>query len=265
MKKLLLSLCCALLVVACNENSSKTDDTISIENTHPLTEKRAEATKEVLATIPLPPEAAAIFQNEGVVYDKSYLNSVDKVSTYTTNIKKALNFGVYGVDLSYATIFDQTQESMRYLSVAQQLAEEMGLTNVFDNATIEQVERNIENKDSVLTIAEQSYKKADAFLKESQQDDLAALVLVGSWVEGLYLGTRQSGENMENSTIRKKINEQKPSLTALINLLATFENSTIANLNNQLKQLDEIFYIENPSDFINIANKTTEIRNQIIN
>lgn len=265
MKQLLLYLCCAIFMVACHDSSTQEDNTLPIDTNHPLTEKRAEATKEVLATIPLPPEAAAIFQNEGVVYDKSYLNPIDKIATYTTNIKKALNFGVYGVDLSYATIFDQTQESMRYLSVAQQLAEEMGLTNVFDNATIEQVERNIENKDSVLTIAEQSYKKADGFLKESQQDDLAALVLVGSWVEGLYLGTRQSGEDIEKSTIRKKINEQKPSLTALINLLSTFENSTIANLNNQLKQLDEIFLIENPSDFINIANKTAEIRNQIIN
>ena len=80
-------------------------------------------------------EAAEIFKTEGIIYDKNYLNAVENVNNYITNTQKALNFGVYGVDLSYATIFDQTQACMLYINCSKKLAEELGLTNVFDVAS----------------------------------------------------------------------------------------------------------------------------------
>src|SRR5690606_29115803 len=112
MKQLLLYLCCAIFMVACHDSSTQEDNTLSFDTNHPLTEKRAEATKEVLATIPLSPEAAAIVQNECVVYDKCYLRPIYNIATYSTNLKKALNLGGYGVDLSYATIFHRAQASI---------------------------------------------------------------------------------------------------------------------------------------------------------
>lgn len=252
-----------LMLVSCTD-----EETTIIENKEAIeirTEKRIEASNKVLSTVPLPLEAAEIFKTEGLIYDKNYLNPVDNVANYITNNKKALNFGVYGVDLSYATIFDQTQACMLYINCSKKLAEELGLTNVFDVATIERIENNIESKDSVLSIAEQSYRQADSYLKTTQQEELAALVLAGGWIEGLYLGTRQSAKNIDNSLIKQKINTQKQSLVELINLLESFKSENIAHLNNQLKQLDEVFIIENQEDFTNIANKVTKIRNQIIN
>ena len=244
------------------------EETSIVENKEAIeirTEKRVEASNKVLSTVPLPLEAAEIFKTEGVIYDKNYLNAVENVNSYTTSTQKALNFGIYGVDLSYATIFDQTQACMLYINCSKKLAEELGLTNVFDVATIERIENNIETKDSVLFIAEQSYRQADAYLKTTQQEELAALVLAGGWIEGLYLGTRQSAKDIDNSVIKQKINAQKQSLVELINLLESFKSDNIANLNNQLKQLDEVFMIKNQEDFINIADKVTKIRNQIIN
>ncbi len=89
--------------------------------------------------------------------------------------------------------------------------------------------------------------------------------MAGGWIEGLYLGTRQATKNTENSQINQKINNQKKSLKALINLLESFKNENIAFLINQLKQLDELFIIHNQEDFIVISNKAEIIRNQIIN
>jgi len=254
---------CLMLIVSCsNEQPSVTEN---IEQTDIETEARLEATTNVLATIPLPLEAAEIFKNEGVIYDKNYLNALDNIINYTTNTQKALNFGVYGVDLSYATMFDQTQACMQYINCSKKIAEELGLTTIFDAETIERIENNIENKDSILDIAEQSYRQADSYLKNTQQDELAALVIAGGWIEGLYLGTRQATKNTENSQINQKINNQKKSLKALINLLESFKNENTAFLINQLKQLDEIFIIHNQEDFVVIGNKVEKIRNQIIN
>ncbi|PKP46322.1 MAG: hypothetical protein CVT95_07170 [Bacteroidetes bacterium HGW-Bacteroidetes-12] len=252
-----------MLIVSCSDKqSSITED---IEQIDIKTEARLEATTNVLATIPLPLEAAELFKNEGIIYDKNYLNALDNVTNYTTNTQKALNFGVYGVDLSYATMFDQTQACMQYINCSKKIAEELGLTTIFDAETIERLENNIENKDSILNIAEQSYRQADSYLKNSQQDELAALIMAGGWIEGLYLGTRQATKNTENSQINQKINNQKKSLKALINLLESFKNENTAFLINQLKQLDELFIIHNQEDFIVIGNKAEKIRNQIIN
>lgn len=254
---------CTMFITSCfNEQPSLNEN---IEQTDIKTEARLEATTNVFATIPLPLEAAEIFKNEGVIYDKNYLNTLDNVINYTTNTQKALNFGVYGVDLSYATIFDQTQTCMQYINCSKKIAEELGLTTIFDAETIERIENNIENKDSILNIAEQSYRQADSYLKNSQQDELAALIIAGGWIEGLYLGTRQATKNMENSQINQKINNQKKSLKALINLLESFKNENIAFLINQLKQLDELFIIHNQEDFILIGSKVEKIRNEIIN
>ncbi|MBW6483088.1 MAG: hypothetical protein K0B10_08495 [Vicingaceae bacterium] len=254
---------CLIFVLSCTNNQAPTIE--NIEQIDIKTEARLEATTNILATIPLPLEAAELFKNEGVIYDKNYLNALDNVINYTTNTQKALNFGVYGVDLSYATMFDQTQACMQYINCSKKIAEELGLTTIFDAETIERIENNIENKDSILSIAEQSYRQADSYLKNSQQDELAALIMAGGWIEGLYLGTRQATKNTENSQINQKINYQKKSLKALINLLESFKNENIAFLINQLKQLDELFIIHNQEDFIVISKKAETIRNQIIN
>jgi hypothetical protein len=48
-------------------------------------------------------------QNAGATYDERLLNPVDNQSGYITTMDMALNLGIYTTNLSYASLFDQTQ------------------------------------------------------------------------------------------------------------------------------------------------------------
>lgn len=248
---------------SCTENKKPS---INNEAVIAKEEEQVEKTITTLKNIPLPTEIASIFEVEKFNFDKNLLNPISKSSNYNTTHKKALNFGVYGADLSYVTVYDVTQESIIYMNCAKKLAEELGLTTIFDVLTIEQVENNIENKDSILVIAENCYRKANQYFNENDNEQLAALVLVGGWIEGLYLGTRQAPATIEASLLIEKIVLQKQSLIALISLLETFKNEeNETQLINQLKQLNENFIIKNNKDFSKLAIITNDIRNQITN
>ena len=59
---------------------------------------------------------------------------------------------------------------------------------------------------------------ADQYLKNNDRDDVSALVLVGGWVESLYL-TVSDAAALKDAAMVNRIGEQKNTLNALIQLL----------------------------------------------
>ena len=101
-----------------------------------------------------PIEMSRLFERAGINYNSSLLNPVENADDYATNVEKALNLGVYGVDLSYIRLFDQPQKSIEYLNTIQNLAGRLGIPkNVVDLATSE-VDHYIEDRDSLYRIPE---------------------------------------------------------------------------------------------------------------
>ncbi|MCC7051152.1 MAG: hypothetical protein IT239_05170, partial [Bacteroidia bacterium] len=85
-----------------------------------------------LISIPSPVQTALLIKKIGANYNKSILNSPTKKASYTTAFKKAINLGVYGADLGYVTIYDQTQDALGYMGAIKNLGDELGVTNAFD-------------------------------------------------------------------------------------------------------------------------------------
>jgi len=210
----------------------------------PLNEKtpeRSDIAKKVFYTIPSPLETASIFEVSGAEYTSEYLNPRENVNNYITSSEKALNFGVYGADLSYTNIFDQSQESMFYMSCTKKLADGLGITSAFDAATMERIEGNINNRDSLMIIINDAFWIADAYLKENEQENISALIIAGGWIEGLYLGTKTLNMEHPNKELLQQIADQKHSLKNLLGLLATYNNEEVTKVETQLKELDLIF------------------------
>lgn len=245
MKKYLIAVLIISLFASCggdNTTVSKTEiitDTTAIENN--LTPKRAGKAQMVFQTIPSPFETATIFEEAGAGYDPELTNSIDFVSNYTTSSQQALNLGVYGADLSYANIFDQSQESMFYMNCTKILADGLGVAAAFSPETIERIEENINNRDSMMIIVNDAFWTCDAYLKENGQNDLSALIIVGGWVEGLYLGSNSLNNKSPNEELMSKIADQKYSLDNLLDLLSTYDNEEVNSLKDQLNALKIVF------------------------
>ncbi len=226
----------AVLFVACGSpdkpDSAITDTDVTEDDVAKDASDNVNKVQDIFYSVPSPMEMASLLKKTGADYDMSLLNDVKKVNDYTTARSQALNLGVYGANLSYASIFNQNQESIIYLSCTKKLAEKLGVTKAFDDKTIERMEANIENRDSLLNIVSETYYMLDAYLKENDRDHISAMVIAAGWVEGLYMAT-SIAKNSESpdEKLMQRIAEQKLSLNNLIELVEAYNNEG---------QLDEI-------------------------
>jgi hypothetical protein len=216
-----------MLIASCGDapqaDNAITDTVVETEETAEENDETLAKVQNIFYTVPSPMEMATILKRTGAEYDMKLLNDVKKVNDYTTAKSKALNLGIYGADLSYASIFNQNQESIIYLSCTKKLADKLGVSKAFDDNTIERMEANVENRDSLLSIVSETYYLLDAYLKENDRDHISAMVIAAGWVEGLYLATTiaAKGDASEEALV-KRIAEQKLSLDNLIALVEAY-------------------------------------------
>lgn len=187
-----------------------------------LVADRMKKTKNIFYNIPSPMETASLLKKAGADYNGKILNDVKNVDKYTAASKQALNLGIYGADLSYASVFNHTQESMFYTSCSKKLADRLGVSSAFNDSTLEAMERSQNDRDALLDIISETYWNVDGYLKENGRDNISALMIAGGWVEGLYIATQVARTN-DSPELRQRIAEQKYSLKDLMGLVASYE------------------------------------------
>jgi len=242
MKRYLFIVLISSLLFSCGGNNIVEEENVETPDDQNVNDvDRVNKTKQVFYTFPSPLETVSIFEEAGVLYNSNLLNSTDNLSSYSTNAQRALNFGVYGADLSYTNIFDQINRSMAYMNCVQKLASALGLISVFESETMDRLEENIENRDSLTSIINEAYWEADAYLKENEQSNLSVLVVSGGWIETLFLGSKAIDIENPHQEIEKRIAEQKYSLNNLIELLQTYNDAEVLTVLTMLEDLQISF------------------------
>ncbi|HEX8531399.1 MAG TPA: hypothetical protein VF646_15315, partial [Cytophagales bacterium] len=144
----------------------------------------------VLSGLPPTSEVPALLQLSGADFNPTLVNAAAKSSGYTTTTDKAaLNLGIYASDIGYLSVYDKTQDVITYLKSAEKLANHLGLNNTFGTEMQQRFQKNVNNKDSLVKIVDETMNYVNSFLKEGNRDATAALIVTGSFVEGLYLST----------------------------------------------------------------------------
>ncbi|MBN2683617.1 MAG: hypothetical protein JXR58_14065 [Bacteroidales bacterium] len=177
-------------------------------------------------SIPSPYQMAVLVKDLNLDYNKDFLNATTNMSKYTNNFKKALNLGVYGANLGYLNIYEQTPDAINYFGVIKKLSEDLDLLGAFDATTINRIETNMGNKDSLMFIMSNTYRKSDAYLKENDRTDVGALILAGGWIESLNVMCNLALQDPSQQEIIKRIAEQKNPLESMIKILSPFYNET---------------------------------------
>ncbi len=199
--------------------------------------------KQIFYSLPSPLETAMLIKNAGASYNEDLLNSVDNTSNYTTNKSMALNLGIYTTDLSFASLFDQTQTSIRYMNAAKRMADGLGILDAIDNNTIDMLEENINNRDRIMDIISETFMNSSSFLTENERPALACIVLVGGWVEGLYIASTLVGDaNIEGNKLVERIVDQKLSFDIVMHLLEdNKDNIDVAEILTEISDLKSTF------------------------
>ena len=199
--------------------------------------------KLIFYSLPSPLETATLIKKSGASFNADLLNSVDNVSKYTTNLKMALNMGVYSTDMSYTSLFDQMQSTISYMNTTRRLAEQLGIMGAIDENTIKRLEQNINNREVVMEIISETFMNSNAYLTENDRPAIVAMILVGGWIEGLYLATQLVASSSENNeALIDRIIYQKLSLQTVLHLLETHKNSAdIVYLIDKMNLLQVIY------------------------
>ncbi len=173
---------------------------------------------------PSPLEMATLMQRTNGNFYKDLLSNTANIERFSTSADMALNIGVYGVDLSYAKIFNKNQEALNSLGALKDLSSKIGIPDEHAASVFTEMEKNIATNDSLLVIINRTYSKADQFLKDNDRRSTATLIITGGWIEALYIATNIYNREENHEDILERIVVQKFSLNTLIQLLSENQN-----------------------------------------
>jgi len=196
----------------------------------------------ILQQIPSPLEIASILKESGSKYESSILNSEDNLSKYNTNFSKALNLGVFGTDLGYTNIYEQSKDGIKFLSAIKSLANDLNIGQFFDIETIGRLASNSKNLDSLLLITTQNFNDINGYLQNQGRSKISVLLLTGGWIEAMQIICQAATKNTKNKDLPEKIGEQQIILGQLVLLLSFFEKEEdMASLLKDLRELENAF------------------------
>ncbi|RUT78525.1 hypothetical protein [Ancylomarina longa] len=226
----------ALAVVACKPVDNKKGAKQTVK---PLLKKSIEKqVKDVVYPLPTTFELTSMLNRIGADYILGLSNSTENADKYFTEKARALNLGVYSADLSYASTYNRKQETMLFLKASKTLIDNLEITSTYNETLVDEVEKNLDNKDQLVKVVTNSFYDTYEFLNKNGKANLSLLVVSGSFVEGLYIATHISQNTYANPEIVKVIFDQKTSLEKLLVVLQP-ENKdpNIAEMITQLSGL----------------------------
>lgn len=226
----------ALIISSCGSDGKKTsnlEDSIEVVDIDEQLITEIKTAKQIFYSLPSPLETAMLIKRAGATFNPEILNPLENASSYVTSKSMALNLGIYSTDLSYASLFDQTQYAIKYMTAARKMVDGLGITDAITNETIERLQENINHRDVIMDIISEAFMNSSSFLKENDRSAISAMVLIGGWIEGIYIATKLVDKSDFNKGgLIDRIVDQKLSLVNVIKLLE--ENKEDDDINDIL-------------------------------
>lgn len=221
LKPVIFSFVCISLLVSCGEEEEKPKE-VDEEVFDPNSPLHAIFDDKIFS-IPSPVQTGYLIKQLNLSFDKSLLNAEVNVKEYITEHKQALNLGIYGTDLGYASLYNQKSTSMSYLNSIEKLTSKLGLDAAFDTNFISKFESSTGDEDKMIQLMSQAFKQADNFLKNANRKSTSALILSGGWIESMYFACELNNKK-SSEEVKRRIGEQKQSLISIIELLSEYND-----------------------------------------
>ncbi|MDW8345356.1 MAG: hypothetical protein RML94_00260 [Bacteroidia bacterium] len=215
--------------------------TFSAKNCSIAQGNQNEVLNTILQSVPSPVEISYLIKNVGVKYDKTLLNPTTNEVKYKTEYQKAANLGVYSTGLGYANIYEQNADAFAYLNAIKKLADGLNIGELINFSTISRLAVSSNNMNALLAETSATFERINTHLQENNKSDLAVLILVGGWLENLYL-TTTIAKRTPNKELNNRIAEQKIILEQILQVVSPYENNPyMKSLSTDLKNLYKVF------------------------
>ena len=196
-----------------------------------------------IANLPSPLNVISTIYTTQVPFDNTLLNPTDNADKYLSTYKRAVNYGIYGVDMAYIAYYGNKQDLYDYYSTAGKMADGLGIQETFEKFT-DRFKENYDNKDSIMEIVDQAYSETDKFLRTNSRLEIASYILAGSFLESLYIGSglmKDQDRNDKHRASFDKIYEQKLVLNNLTELFTQFKDKDAAEVESNLEGIKKVY------------------------
>jgi len=238
-----------LLSTSCDErNAQKESDLNQVE---------LDSTKSTIVnisgklfSIPSPIQTASLIDRDNTPYRRDVLADYDAIDNVPERNMKAMNLGVLGIDMVYSSFYEDAQSSLNYYKAVDQLATNLEIKSAIDQNLIKRVGSNVDKPDSLIYLSSEFYESLDAYLKENDRTEIAALVLTGAWIESTMLTALS-----ENESAREALAAQKKASSTLYNLISKIDlNNTgfqteLDSLNSSFQKIEKTYKYNTPDVF----------------
>ena len=233
----------ALIFMSCQNNEVNTDESEVVDLEEQVVEEsQSDVDLSVTYQVPTPNELFTLFSDVEVNFDANLLNSTTNTEKYTSNKIKALNFGVYSTDLAFAANFGEATASLKYFSVIKNIGDELNVNNAFDQLVFDRIEQNIQanNSDSLFNLSNETYYNAYSYLKDNERGSTLSLIVVGGWIESLYILTNLVDYEVDKELL-SRIADQRLTLENLYGFMAEYQSdSDVSEMMASLLPIEEV-------------------------
>ena len=124
------------------------------------------------------------------------------------------------------------------------MADGLEILDAIDEQTIERLEENLNNRDVIIDIISETLLNSTSFLEDRGLQATSAIILIGGWIEGLYIATNlvPEGVDLNTNLLVERIVDQKLSMDIVINLLENNKESIeVQTLLDDVRELKKIY------------------------
>ncbi|MBP9924743.1 MAG: hypothetical protein KBF45_02050 [Cyclobacteriaceae bacterium] len=121
-----------------------------------------------------------------MLFDATLPNDPNKVFNYHLDTQMAANAGVYMADLYYSVLTKTTDVSVNYIKAVAGLSKALGVEKLPVDNLATRYNKNLENYDSIKSIATQLFKLTTEDL-ETKHERLAGIMMATYQIENLHL------------------------------------------------------------------------------
>jgi hypothetical protein len=196
-------------------------------------------------------------------------NPVENSKKYFSSTARAINLGVYGADLSYASLYNVQQEVLNYMDAIRVLSNELNMSQIYNEDLYEDIKKNFDNRDELVKTLTDAFNETYVFLSENDQQPLALLVVGGAWVEGMYLTTHVSEAAYQVAGISGVLLEQKKSFELFLEITKPYlSDPSVSDFVNLLDPVKKVYEGLGTSltekNIIDITKVISEVRSKIV-
>ncbi len=235
-----------ILCLAAFSFTSCEDDSLNVEETveEKVDEKAnvEEQLSKISYSVPTPNELFEIVKSLGGELNVELINSLDNKDNYVDLKSKALNFGVYSADLGYMSCFENGIEFLKYTKAIENLGNELGISEVFDQDLMDRISNNEDDFDSLFTISNETYYDSYLYLEENKKGQELSLIIIGGYIESLYIITNLVTEYSDDNPIIEKIGDQNLVLENIIDFCGQYaDEEAVSEALSNIMELKSVF------------------------